>query len=492
MTGTFAFVLISAFLTWFFLIGIQEQKKIQTVHDYLIFGRNMPGKYFTWTLLATNVSLSSVFIGLAAAGYVYGYASLWIIISWCAGMYVFWRFYNRVFEFFRTGKTLHEFLEVSYNSSDLRQVAAFFTIVAFVSTVGIEFYAGFVLLSAFGLPMESKAPLVFLMTFVCSLYTAIGGFPSVARTDRIQFVVIIVGSVFLVFALYLTLKYLWASGLTFPKWENLKSKGFLSDPLAIVGFLVLFLPFLISAMDSWQRCVALAGRDNARAIVKKGLVVGAVGFVVVYVIPILFGISTLTDAFGTHLAQNQVLFTPILTVFHLVSPIFRALAYAAILLCFIGAMLSTAGTLLITAVYSLIYDILAVRQGVNFDSLSESQHQKLVGVSQIWVIIFGFVAGAVSFLGLSLQDLIFAFFSAQIVIAVPLLVAAYRPNFARGRSVSALASLCFGFCAPIVLVLVAKKVNVPELKDIAPIAGFGIGCFAFVLLCWIKQAEEGP
>ncbi len=472
-----------------FFTGFQEQKKIKTIHDYLIFGSNMPPEFFTWTLFATNVSLSSIFIGLAAAGYVYGYASLWIVVSWCAGVFVFWRFYNRVFDFFQRGKTLHEFLQIKYQSADLRQVAAFFTIVAFVSTVGIEFYAGFVLLSAFGLPIESKLSLVLLMALLCIFYSALGGFRSVARTNRDQSYLIILGAGVLVLGLFLARKQLFKAGSSLPEWSLADANGFVSNPTAIFGFFMLFLPFLISAMDSWQRCAALSKRPDAKAVVRKGLLLGTIGFVFIYTIPILFGISALSGAFGAKLAQNDVLFTTIFAVFGQLSPILRAIALAAILLCFVAAMLSTASTLLVTAVYSLIYDILAVRRGMDLDNLSDQQHKKLIGVSQIWVMIFGFAATGICFLGLSLQDLIFAFFSAQIVIAVPLFVAAYWPRFAEGRAVSAIACLCCGFCAPIALVIASKLTNDQQLKEVAPIAGFALGSLSFLFLSPIKRQE---
>jgi hypothetical protein len=240
-------------------------------------------------------------------------------------------------------------------------------------------------------------------------------------------------------------------------------------------------------MDSWQRCAALGEKSGTAKVVKNGLLVSGIGFVLVYSVPLLMGIICLSGAFGKNLDQDRVLFVPLLFLGKTASPITQIISFIIIGSCFIAALLSTSDTLLNAAVYSLVYDILGVRENLDFADFSPVQHKKVIAVAQTWTVLFGFSAIVVAFLGFTLRDLIWAFFSSQIVFAVPLTFAVFWPNFVKGRSLSAMLSIPVGFVTPIIMVVLAKIFVLPGVKEAAPLGAILISLTVFVLLLPFKK-----
>lgn len=173
-------------------IGIWVSRKTETSDDYFLAGRSLTWFFIGSSLLASNISSSSL-IGMAGSAYksgisVYNY-------EWMAGFVLvifavfFIPFYlkSRVF-------TMPEFLERRFDSRSRYYFSAM-TIVGniFIDTAG-SLYAGGLVIQL----LYPEVPFVLAVTalaLIAGAYTVVGGLKAVVYTDAIQAVLLIFGAI---------------------------------------------------------------------------------------------------------------------------------------------------------------------------------------------------------------------------------------------------------------------------------------------------------
>ncbi|HCD51697.1 MAG TPA: sodium transporter [Balneolaceae bacterium] len=188
---TIDFVTIGIYIIAIMAIGIWVSRKTETSDDYFLAGRSLTWFFIGSSLLASNISSSSL-IGMAGSAYksgisVYNY-------EWMAGLILvvfavfFIPFYlkSRVF-------TMPEFLERRFDSRS-RYYFSGMTIVGniFIDTAG-SLYAGGLVIQL----LYPEVPFVLSVTalaLIAGLYTIVGGLKAVVYTDAIQAVLLIFGA----------------------------------------------------------------------------------------------------------------------------------------------------------------------------------------------------------------------------------------------------------------------------------------------------------
>ena len=176
-------------VTWW--VVLQKQK---TSADYFLASRHIGWYIIGGSIFAANIGSEHV-VGLAgtaaktgvAMGHYELHAWLVLLLGW-----VFVPFYMRSKVF-----TMPEFLERRY-SPTARWVLSVISLLAYVLTkVSVTVYAGAIVLQAvIGIDFWTAALLVVLIT---GLYTVLGGLKAVVYTDAIHTVVLLVGSLALLF-----------------------------------------------------------------------------------------------------------------------------------------------------------------------------------------------------------------------------------------------------------------------------------------------------
>ncbi|MBN1895801.1 sodium:solute symporter [bacterium] len=188
-----------AFLGLYFLVvlGIawwvvlQKQK---TSADYFLASRHIGWYIIGGSIFAANIGSEHV-VGLAGTAAKTGVAmSHYELHAWCVLLlgWVFVPFYMRSKVF-----TMPEFLEKRYSPA-ARWVLSVISLLAYVLTkVSVTVYAGAIVLQAVvGIDFWTAALLVVLVT---GLYTVLGGLKAVVYTDAIHTVVLLLGSMALLF-----------------------------------------------------------------------------------------------------------------------------------------------------------------------------------------------------------------------------------------------------------------------------------------------------
>ncbi len=172
-------------------IGIWVSRKTETSDDYFLAGRSLTWFFIGSSLLASNISSSSL-IGMAGSAYksgisVYNY-------EWMAGIVLvifaifFIPFYlkTRIF-------TMPEFLERRFDARS-RYYFSGMTIVGniFIDTAGSLYAGGLVIQLLY--PEVPFVMAVTVLALVAGLYTIVGGLKAVVYTDAIQAVLLIFGA----------------------------------------------------------------------------------------------------------------------------------------------------------------------------------------------------------------------------------------------------------------------------------------------------------
>ena len=187
-------VLYTAMMAWHAYEGKRETKGLA---DYYVGGRGMGGLVLGLSFFATYSSTNS-FVGFS--GQAYGWGAPWLLlVPFVVGMSLFaWlAVAPRLRDLAEAldSVTIPDFIGFRFDSTSARVFAALIVLVASVLYMTAVFKGIGNLLEIFlEIPYRTAILLVFV---VVMLYTAVGGFISVVKTDAVQGVVMSVAAVLL-------------------------------------------------------------------------------------------------------------------------------------------------------------------------------------------------------------------------------------------------------------------------------------------------------
>ena len=169
---------------------VAARDKQKTAGEYFLASKQLPWYAVGASFIASNISTEH-FIGMVGWAYLYGFAvasSEWAnVVTFTVLIWVFLPFYMR-----GNVSTMPEFLERRYNRF-CRNVYALVSIVGMViAMLGAVVYAGGLALNAM-FPQISVVVGILLISLASSAYTIYGGQLSVAWTDVMQYVLLLVG-----------------------------------------------------------------------------------------------------------------------------------------------------------------------------------------------------------------------------------------------------------------------------------------------------------
>jgi Na+/proline symporter len=443
--------------------------------------RELRAKSLGATFVAADMSVATVVLALAVVGYVYGFlGAVWITICWLVGIILF-IFCIRNSDFLahiKQGHTLHEIIGSCFDANTPRSLvrlsASLVTIVAFFMTVGIEFFAGFVVFMKLpGAPAPFVSAIVIALIVI--MYTVAAGFRGTTKLNVWRLTLIVLALVALgVIGLHYQIHHL-------PGTWHLILRAFNWDPVWMIAIAITFLPAQIAAMDMWQRSAATGGDFKK---IRSGLLYSLPIYLVWLVPPYLGSLGRLIGTRDT--TQNYIVLDVIHTIVQPLGPwwsyMFQPLVYAG-LVAIIGC---TADTLLNAMTYTFIYDVYPAVRRINPEDLDPETQKNLVAVSKIWTALLGIGSLVIVIIGIvwaSIYDLVAALFSVQILLFWPIFIASIgKEKDLGGQSKLAAAGLLGGMASALVILLIAVCVNDRTIMDFAPLAATAIAGACFILL----------
>jgi SSS family solute:Na+ symporter len=168
-------------------VGAIRSGRVKTQTDFMVAGRKLSAPILVGTLLATWIGSGSI-IGGAGLSYKQGFSALWFDAGVWVAIIVLYFIAGRARRFGQF--TVPDILEARYNKY-ARILGSITTIIAYTAIVSYQFKAGGMVLNlVIGIPVDQG--IIITAAFVIA-YTALAGMFSVAYTDVVNGVVLLLG-----------------------------------------------------------------------------------------------------------------------------------------------------------------------------------------------------------------------------------------------------------------------------------------------------------
>jgi len=474
---TFPFILILIFgavvLGVSYYLSSKFGRISHDVEDYFTMNKQLRAKQLGASFLAADMSIATVVLALGVVGYQFGFwAAVWITICWLVGTGLFLLLIRKppLAAHLKAGSTLHEAIGSAYDQSGgwpvVRLSASAVTIIVFFFTIGVEFFAGYVVFSK--LP-GGIAPFICAITIalVVVLFTVAGGYRGTTNINIPRLVLVLLSFIILGFiGVRYQIHYL-------PGQAHLIFGSLHLDVSWMVGIVIALIPAQLAAMDMWQRCVA-AGGDFSQ--IRRGLL-GAMPMYAVWLVPPYLGaLARLLQlpAFNIEDTKLNYIVLDVLGKVHPVgvwwSYLWQPLLYAGI----IATIGCTADSLLNAMTFTGVFDIYLVLKKVDPNTLTHKQKTDLLSTAKLAVAMAGIASLGVLFIGLfeaRIYDLVAALFSVQVILFWPVLfIICGRKKLLNWAPKIACCGLAFGMFSALIFLILAITLHQRSLMDYAPLA----------------------
>jgi sodium/proline symporter len=189
------FIVLAIYVAILFLIGIIASRRVKSMSDYYLGGKNMGFWAVAFSARATGES-GWLLIGLTGMGAIAGYSGYWVVAGELLGVFISWQFMAKRFKR-RSDEyksiTIPDYLQSHFKSSTntLRIIAASVLVVFVVIYVASQ-------MDVTGIAFESMLNVDYrigaLIGFVIVLiYIFIGGFVAAVWSDMFQGVLMFLG-----------------------------------------------------------------------------------------------------------------------------------------------------------------------------------------------------------------------------------------------------------------------------------------------------------
>jgi Na+/proline symporter len=257
--------------------------------------------------------------------------------------------------------------------------------------------------------------------------------------------------------------------------------GIVDNLLFVLGMIIIFVPFQLCALDSWQRLSAWNKTDKS---LNKVLLYPTFLLVLIYCIPILVGIVIRNQGISVSLDSHPLkLFLESIAL----PPILLGLVITG----FISAIFTTADELLNCSSLSLLFDTFLIPRQANRTAHEE---KKIVLGGKIYTSIFAFIAALIALLALKfdrrISELALAIFSTQVIFTFPLFIALFRKDTAPKLAKTAIVAMLLSFIVAVGAVLTGWIVKDKQLSDAAPVLAFSIALLTFGITIVISSIRS--
>ena len=434
-------IIVGLYFALIFGVGIYATRFVKDSTDFLLAGRRLGLVLATAALAATHFGGGFV-VGTGEWGYTYGLTGMAYAVG--VGLALLILAIVAAKRMRRLGLvTVPDYLEHRYNSKTARLLGALLSLVAIIGILGAQVWASQGALSILGIDPVTAAVIA---TLVFIVYTAASGLWGVTLTDAVQLAIIFVGiPVAAVMGLQSAGGFegiretLAATGLDSGTATAAATTGSGSGPgidpdayfhplgaggAMVVAAILPAIMYTLIGQDFYQRL--FAARDEKIAVRAAAL---AGGILILYAaFPALAGMAA-RGIFGADIEPSQAI--PML-----VAEVLPAWIGAIVVAAIIGAIMSTADSLLVAGTSHLTHDIFGklMRPDLAGDT------RRMLLISRIGTVVIGLLA---LFLALYIQRIIdllllsYTMYAAGVF--VPVVLGLYWPRGTAAGAVTAIA-----------------------------------------------------
>ena len=452
------FWVIIGYLVVLIGVGAYRSKYVKTQDDFMVAGRRLSARVLVGTLLATWIGSGSI---IASAGLAFdkGFPALWFDAGVWVAIIILYLIAGRARKLAQY--TVPDILEIRYNKY-ARVLGTVVTMVAYTAIVSYQFRAGGMVLNLItGISVDQG--IIITALFVIG-YTVLAGMISVAYTDVVNGVIMIVG-------LFVALPFLLDSG---GGWSEIASRlpeahfevlGELTL-LQALGYSLPTMLLLLGESGMYQRF--FSAKDSATA--KRSVVGWIIGTIIVETLIVIIAIV------GRGLFSD---IEPEMVILHSVKHGLPVLIGCLCLSAIVAVIVSTADSFLLVPSTNFMRDIYQ-----RFINPNVSQ-KRLVLYSRIVVVLLGVIAFVqVRFFTRILEMAIYAYTIYGVGIT-PALMAAFF--WKRATAAGGVCSIGAGMVVTIVWEILHQPFGLPTVY---PALGMSLFCLISVSLVTSKPDES--
>jgi SSS family solute:Na+ symporter len=451
------FWVIIGYLLMLIGVGAYRSRYVKTQDDFMVAGRRLSARVLVGTLLATWIGSGSIIAG-AGLAYDKGFSALWFDAGVWIAIIILYLIAGRVRKLAQY--TVPDILEIRYNKY-ARILGTVVTMVAYTAIVSYQFRAGGMVLNLItGISVDQG--IIITALFVIG-YTVLAGMISVAYTDVVNGVVMIIG-------FFVALPFLLDSG---GGWSEIASR-LPETHFGIFGTFTFWdvikyaLPtmlLLLGESGMYQRF--FSAKDSATA--KRSVVGWIIGTVIVETLIVVIAIV------GRGLFSD---IEPEMVILHSVKYGLPVLIGCLCLSAIVAVIVSTADSFLLVPSTNFMRDIYQ-----RFINPNVSQ-KKLVLYSRIVVVLLGVIAFVqVRFFTRVLEMAIYAYTMYGVGIT-PALMGAFF--WKRATAAGGVCSIAAGMAVTIVWEILGE----PYWPTVVPALVTSLFCLIFVSLLTSRPDES--
>jgi SSS family solute:Na+ symporter/sodium/proline symporter len=424
----------------------------------MVAGRRLPAAVLVGTLLATWIGSGSIIAG-AGLSYEKGFAALWFDAGVWVAIIVLYFVAARARKLAQF--TVPDLLEIRYNKV-ARILGSITTIIAYTAIVSYQFKAGGMVLNMVaGIPIDQG--IILTAVFVIA-YTALAGMISVAYTDVVNGVVLLLGFI-IGFPFLLKLAGGWGNVVANLPPDRFQIMGTMTIWEAL-GYSLPTMLLLLGESNMYQRFFSAKDEKAAKASV-LGWISGTIFVETLIVILAIIGSSIFIGINPESVILHSVR--------HGLSPVIGCVLLAAI----VAVIVSTADSFLLVPSTNIMRDIYQ-----RFINPNVSQ-KKMVLYSRIVVIALGIVAFVqVRFFTTVLEMALYAYTMYGVGVTPAVLAAFF---WKRATPLAGVCSIASGMVTTIVWELLKKPFGVPTVY---PALFLSVSSLVIISLLMPKPKEE--
>ncbi|WP_346855454.1 sodium:solute symporter family protein [uncultured Draconibacterium sp.] len=395
-------------------VGFYFMKKNKSTDDYYVGGRSLTSLHIGLSVVATDVG-GGFSIGLGGLGFTMGLSGSWLLFTgllgaWLSGVFLIPKVAGlaRKKGFF----SFPQFLEHVYD----KRVALFAGVISAIGYLGFtssQILAGAKLASS-TFPVISIQNALFVMGGIAIVYTVLGGLKAVIYTDTIQWIILMVGLLFIA----LPLAYFKIGGLGAIQ-ETLDSSFLRLDSISwqqIVNWMFTIIPIWFIGMTLYQRIYA---SKDTRTAQKGWFIAGLFEYPFMAFVGVLLGMfARVAIEKGMLAGYSFATIDAEMGLPVLLRTILPVGLMGIVLSAYFSAIMSTADSCLMAASGNILTDVLKKHRTANS-----------LRYSQLLTLIIGVLAMFLALKMTSVLDLMLHSYSFMVSgMIVPVLAALFLRN----------------------------------------------------------------
>ena len=372
-------ILIAAYIVIVLLIGYFSSKR-ESSEDFMIGKRKLGSFALAFTIAATIIG-GNALITYSSFIYQYGFAMLWGLVGFVLGMWILAKIGQKLKKQGKRYYTLPGFFYDVYNKRTGLLVTAII-IFWFSLILLIQYIAGGLIISSLvNIPYWVA---VLVMGLVVFIYSFLGGFKAVVKTDAFQYVL------FAILAIFVGI-FMVKGRVIEPTQLNIMNFGIGKT----IAFIIIGAATIFTGPDMWQRVYAAKNKK----VIFRGIALAVIGIIVAFIAIGMIGLSARSAA--PDIKPEEAL---IYGVTNLLPPQFLGIVFVLLF----AVIMSTLDTLLFVLATNFSEDI--VVKNIN-PSINKVKYTKL------GMFIFAFLMMLIAIFVKDIITIALAFISLGLVFA---------------------------------------------------------------------------